>query len=230
MDSTSDPARALLRHTLATVAYRGGKTVRDAPPGFADFIVGSGTTRTPGAILAHIGDLFDWGLSLARGEQRWRHSTPLPWDEEIARFFATLQAFDDYLASDGAAERPSRAVVPGPGRGCADARRPDRPAAAGRRWTGSRRELLQGADRNRPRRRRTIEAARRVRLIQRLRRQVQFPRRVLLREVGRQEIRRRVQIHSPPLSGWAPAALTGRPMVEQDRQGALLCSAARRGH
>src|SRR6188472_3369761 len=100
MDSTSDPARALLRHTLATVAYRGGKAVRDAMPGFADFAVGSGTTRTPGAILAHIGDLFDWGLWLARGEKRWRNSTPLPWDEEIARFFATLQAFDDYLASD----------------------------------------------------------------------------------------------------------------------------------
>ena len=229
MDSTSDPARALLRHTLATVAYRGGKALRDAPPGFADFIVGSGTTRTPGAILAHIGDLFDWALSLARGEQRWRHSTPLPWDEEIARFFATLQAFDDYLASEAPLSVPVEQLFQGP---VADALRTSArsPCSGGSPVAGSRRELLQGADRDRPRRRRTIEAARRVRLIQRLRRQVQFPRRVLLRGVGRQEIRRRVQIHSPPLSGWAPAALTGRPMVEQDRQGALLCSPARRGH
>ena len=32
-----DEKRALLRHTVATVAYRGGKAVRDAPPGFAEF-------------------------------------------------------------------------------------------------------------------------------------------------------------------------------------------------
>jgi hypothetical protein len=114
MDSTSDPSRALLRHTLATVAYRGGKTLRDAPPGFADFTVGSGTTRTPGAILAHIGDLFDWALWLARGERRWRNSTPLPWDEEVSRLFATLKAFDDYLASDAPLSAPVEQLFQGP--------------------------------------------------------------------------------------------------------------------
>ena len=56
------------------------------------------TTRTPGEILAHIGDLLDWALSLARGKQKWRISEPLPWDEGVKRFFAGLQAFDDYLA------------------------------------------------------------------------------------------------------------------------------------
>lgn len=114
MDSTNDPARALLRHTLATVAYRGGKAVHDARSGFADFAIGSGTTRTPGAILAHIGDLFDWGLWLARGEKRWRNSTPLAWDEEIARFFATLKAFDDYLASDAPLSAPVEQLFQGP--------------------------------------------------------------------------------------------------------------------
>jgi hypothetical protein len=94
-----DPKRELLRHTVATVAYRGGKAVRDAPPAFASFRAAD-STRTPGAVLAHIGDLFDWALSIARGAQTWTTSTPLPWDEEVARFFATLQRFDDYLASD----------------------------------------------------------------------------------------------------------------------------------
>jgi hypothetical protein len=50
--------------------------------------------------LAHIGDLLDWALWLARGEHRWKDSTPLPWDDESARFFRALTAFDEYLASD----------------------------------------------------------------------------------------------------------------------------------
>ena len=110
----TDPARALLRHTLATVAYRGGKTVRDVPAGFAEFRVGDQGTRTPAQILAHIGDLFDWGLWLARGEKRWRNSTPLPWDEEVARFFATLKAFDDYLASETPLSVPVEQLFQGP--------------------------------------------------------------------------------------------------------------------
>ena len=91
-----DPARALLRHTLATLAYRGGKAVRDAPAGFGSFKA-SPTTRTPVEILAHVGDLMDWGLSVARGKQQWHNANPLPWDDEVARFFGALAAFDDHL-------------------------------------------------------------------------------------------------------------------------------------
>jgi hypothetical protein len=94
-----DPKRELLRHTLATLAYRALKPLREAPPDFAAFRAGP-TTRTPAEILAHIGDLLDWALSIAQGRQQWNVSTPLAWDAEITRFFAALQAFDDYLASD----------------------------------------------------------------------------------------------------------------------------------
>jgi hypothetical protein len=90
--------RALLRHTLATLAYRAAKAVRQAPPHFASFAAGPGS-RTPAAILAHMGDLFDWALSMARGHEAWHDSTPRPWDEEVARFFASLQAFDDFVAA-----------------------------------------------------------------------------------------------------------------------------------
>jgi hypothetical protein len=58
-DGKSSP----LRHTLATLAYRGGKALRGAPAEFAEFHAGL-TTRTPAQILAHIGDLLDWALSL----------------------------------------------------------------------------------------------------------------------------------------------------------------------
>jgi len=91
-------ARDLLRHALATLAYRAGKALRGAPPGFESFSVAPGS-RTPGQILAHMGDLFDWALQLAKGVQVWSDATPLPWDRGVARFFAALEAFDRYLAS-----------------------------------------------------------------------------------------------------------------------------------
>lgn len=89
----------MLRHTVATLAYRAGKALRGAPENFADFDTGE-KGRTPARILAHIGDLFDWALSIARGNQAWNDSTPLPWNQEVERFFKSLKAFDDYLASD----------------------------------------------------------------------------------------------------------------------------------
>ncbi len=97
--SPASSSRELLRHAVATLAYRGGKAIRGAPDGFAQFRAGD-TTRTPGQILAHIGDLLDWGLTLAKGAQKWQNSDPLPWDKGSEHFFASLQAFDAYLASD----------------------------------------------------------------------------------------------------------------------------------
>jgi hypothetical protein len=95
----SETKRELLRHTLATVAYRGGKAVRETDDSFASFKA-SETTRTPAQILAHIGDLFDWALSIARGDEKWHNAEPLAWNQEIDRFHATLKSFDDYLASE----------------------------------------------------------------------------------------------------------------------------------
>lgn len=94
-----DDKRMMLRHAVATVAYRGGKAVREAPAPFATFSP-DGSPRTPAKILAHIGDLYDWALSQAKGAEAWHDSTPLDWDREVARFFAALGRFDEYLASD----------------------------------------------------------------------------------------------------------------------------------
>ena len=70
-----DDKRAFLRHTVATVAYRGGKAVRGAP---ASFATSAATDRThPAKILAHIGDLYDWALTQAKGAEAWNNSTPL---------------------------------------------------------------------------------------------------------------------------------------------------------
>jgi hypothetical protein len=110
---SQDPARQLLRHALATLAYRGGKAVRGAPDSFGDFHA-SPETRTPGQILAHIGDLLDWALSAARGQQKWHESAMLPWPEEVRRFFAALAVFDAYLASDSPLQAPAEKLFQAP--------------------------------------------------------------------------------------------------------------------
>lgn len=103
--------KELLRHTLATLAYRGGKAIRGAPASFADF---AGGGKTPGQILAHMGDLLDWGLSMANGERKWNDSKPLPWEQESERFFASLKKFDDYLASAEEVKAPLEKLFQGP--------------------------------------------------------------------------------------------------------------------
>jgi hypothetical protein len=109
----SNAQRQLFRHTLATLAYRCGKTLRNAPAVFAEFQAGGGA-RTPEQILAHIGDLLDWGLSMANGERKWNDSDPLPWDEEVKRFFAALKKFDDYLASGAPLQASLESLFQGP--------------------------------------------------------------------------------------------------------------------
>ena len=95
----TDPKRAFLRHTLATIAYRAAKVERDAPPGFGTFQLGK-NARTPVEIVAHLSDLFDWALSMASGKSERNQSKPGAWRKEVDRFHASLLAFDRYLASD----------------------------------------------------------------------------------------------------------------------------------
>jgi len=110
---SSDPKRDLFRHAVATLAYRGGKAVRGAPPAFADYRPAE-TSRTPSQILAHIGDLIAWALSVAQGDEKWFNSKPLPWDQEVRRFFTALEQFDAFLASDAPLASPAEKLFQGP--------------------------------------------------------------------------------------------------------------------
>jgi hypothetical protein len=112
MDS-HDSSRQMLRHTVATLAYRAGKALRGAPESFANYAAGD-KARTPAALLAHMGDLFDWALTIAKGKQEWHDSKPLPWAQEVERFFNSLKAFDDYLASGQPLGSPVEKLFQGP--------------------------------------------------------------------------------------------------------------------
>jgi hypothetical protein len=112
--TNSGPEASLsLRHAVATLAYRAAKALRDAPEGFSDFRASAGS-RSAGEILAHLGDLFDWGLSQAQGKERWQSAKVRSWSEDSERFFASLSALDQYLASGATLHVPAEKLFQGP--------------------------------------------------------------------------------------------------------------------
>lgn len=111
--AASDPARQFLRHAVATLAYRGSKTLREAPDDFSSVTCGGGC-RTAGQTLAHIGDLLDWALSMADGSRQWRDSKPQSWSDDVDRFHRALAAFDAYLASGSPLQAPVERLFQGP--------------------------------------------------------------------------------------------------------------------
>jgi hypothetical protein len=108
-----DGKREVLRHVVATLAFRGGIAVLDAPKDFAEFRV-SETTRTPGEILAHVGDLLEGSLHLVKGELVYLASSPLRWGDEVKRFFSAVRELDSYLASDAPLACPVEKLIQGP--------------------------------------------------------------------------------------------------------------------
>lgn len=102
-----------LRHTLAALAYRTLRAVENAPDHFASFVIGA-NPKTPVQILAHMGDLMDWALSLVHDNQKWNNAAPLPWPEEIARFFRALEVFDASLATAQLSEKTVNRLFQGP--------------------------------------------------------------------------------------------------------------------
>jgi hypothetical protein len=111
MQTAPDGVRSL-RHAVATLAYRAAKPLRDTPADFSGFRAAEGS-RSAGEILAHLCDLFDWALSQARGEERWQDTPARAWNEDTARFFAALTAFDEYLASDSELHAPVEKLFQG---------------------------------------------------------------------------------------------------------------------
>jgi hypothetical protein len=108
----TDQKQDLLRHTLATIAYRGGKAVRNAPPEFASFKPAA-SSRTPLEILSHIGDLFEWARTAVEGNMKWETAEPRDWDGAVSRFFDTLGRLDAALAS-APMQAPAEKIFQGP--------------------------------------------------------------------------------------------------------------------
>jgi hypothetical protein len=111
MDTATD--RDLLRHALATLAYRAAKALRDTPDDFGDFRVGP-TSRTPTEILGHMGDLMAWALRMAEDGPAWAVVESPDWAAHRSRFFETLGALDAYLESDAPLAHEPAKLLQGP--------------------------------------------------------------------------------------------------------------------
>jgi hypothetical protein len=94
-----NPELRPLRQLAATLAYRAAKVLRDVPPSFATFRCGP-STRTPLRIVAHMGDLMEWGVSIAKGGHSWKPGGGDDWHTEVTRFFTGLAALDEALAAE----------------------------------------------------------------------------------------------------------------------------------
>jgi hypothetical protein len=106
-----DEKREFLRHALATLAYRTTRALENAPITFGGF---TGAGRRPVEIVAHMGDLMTWALSLALGSPAWHNTEPLEWQAEQERFFRTLGSFDAFLASKATLHAPAERLLQGP--------------------------------------------------------------------------------------------------------------------
>ena len=92
-----DDTRRVLRHFLATLAYRTQKALRDAPEGFADFRVDS-FARTPHDLILHMTGVVGFARSLFDNGDAWPNKLPT-FAEEVERFHNTLEALGRHLDS-----------------------------------------------------------------------------------------------------------------------------------
>lgn len=105
--------RAMLRHAVATLAYRAEKVLRDVPPGFPDHRLGPGV-RTPLELVGHLGDLIEWATRSAQGEWTWKPESVGEWNADVERFYAALSSLDGFLASDVPLGQPVGVIFQGP--------------------------------------------------------------------------------------------------------------------
>ena len=106
-----ESANVSLRHLLATLAYRATRALENAPESFATF---EGGGRQPIQILAHMGDLLGWALSMAQGIGKWSPQPPTIWCDDLLRFYGLLAEFDKFLASGAPFQAPVDRLVQGP--------------------------------------------------------------------------------------------------------------------
>lgn len=86
----------LIRHLVATLAYRTTKVIQDAPDNYPIFSAGSGV-RTPVEILHHMSDLLLFALRALQPVEKVE--VPVSdWETEVGRFYDTLTRLDEAMA------------------------------------------------------------------------------------------------------------------------------------
>lgn len=105
--------RALLRHFLATLAYRTQKALRGAPPDFAEFEAGN-LARSPVELVRHMTAVLGYARGLFRGEQ-YRAEPAAAFRIEVRRFHHMLEDLSDHLREgDALADVTLERLLQGP--------------------------------------------------------------------------------------------------------------------
>ena len=113
MSLSVESSQPVLRHMVATLAYRAAKVLRDAPPGFGAATFGA-SIRRPVLIVAHLADLMAWGVTLVEDRVAWKAEGGDQWNVEVERFFANLAALDQALLAATLAPDAAEKLIQGP--------------------------------------------------------------------------------------------------------------------
>jgi hypothetical protein len=105
-------SKDLLRHYLATLAFRTRHVLRDAPEGFEDFEVGL-DTRSPSQILNHINAILHM-TELACRDKKPTLPDELPWIEAIETFHSLLIKLDKTLVKSDLPDEKVYQLFQGP--------------------------------------------------------------------------------------------------------------------
>lgn len=104
----------LTRHFLATIAYRFQTAVRQAHPGFGEFLAGPGT-RTPNEIVRHMTQVLMFARRELTDSEGPTFSPGGSFDKEVDRFYLTLKDLDrDVANSDANDARLMKRLLQGP--------------------------------------------------------------------------------------------------------------------
>jgi len=90
-----DAKREMLRHFLATLAYRTQKALRGAPESFADFAAGN-RTRTPHQLVLHMDSVLGYARAFFVGG-RYRPEPLADFTAQVTRFHQVLEDLARHL-------------------------------------------------------------------------------------------------------------------------------------
>ena len=87
----------ILRHIVATIAYRASRSLRDAPMRFESESLPGGS-KTAAELLLHMTNVLSFAIATVTNTERVRYEG-IPWKDEIDRFYSLLGTLDEQLAA-----------------------------------------------------------------------------------------------------------------------------------
>jgi hypothetical protein len=102
LSKLSPDTTRVLRHLIATIAFRASHSLREAPDGFEDIrLADSGMSAKE--LVLHMTNVLSFALATVTNTERVRHDA-LPWSEQVDRFYSLLGEVDARLAEGASVE------------------------------------------------------------------------------------------------------------------------------